>query len=227
MTMASRSSSSSSSRLLPPEFYSRPTPQVAHDLIGKVLVRVLDKKRRLAGVIVETEAYGHADDPASHAHRGPTARNRVMFGPVGVAYVYFTYGSHHCVNVSARSPDRAPAGAVLIRSIEPVEGVGVMQNLRGTGNPLLLASGPGRLTQAMGITLLQNGLDMTVPGSGLCIEEAGDLEGGRRQVVSTPRIGITKAADLPWRFVDPSSRFVSRRLPAFAPSIPEQHSRSS
>lgn len=197
---------------LPQSFYLRPTEQVARDLVGSLLVRTVEDagevKRRLAGVIVETEAYGHADDAASHAYRGPTRRNSVMFGPVGRAYVYFTYGSHHCVNVSARSPD-VPAGAVLIRSVEPVEGADYMAALRGTGDPLLLASGPGRLAQAMAITLAHNGLDVTDPASCLCIER-GCIDG--RQVVATRRIGITKAVGVNWRFADPSSRFISKRI---------------
>jgi DNA-3-methyladenine glycosylase len=181
---------------------------VARDLVGCVLVRVLDiggKKQRLAGVIVETEAYGHADDPASHACRGMTRRNEVMFGRVGRAYVYFTYGAHYCVNVSARSHD-AVAGAVLIRGIEPVEGVEEMERLRRVGDVCLLASGPGRLTQALQITLDHNGVDMTDPGSGLHI-----LQGKKRVAAATARIGITKAADRPWRFIDPGSPFVSRK----------------
>lgn len=199
--------------VLPQSFYSRPTDRVARDLVGRLLVRTLvvgGRKKRLSGVIVETEAYCHADDAASHAYRGPTPRNRVMFGPVGRAYVYFTYGAHHCVNVSARPPDQ-PAGAVLIRGVEPVEGADHMAMLRGTGDARLLASGPGRLAQAMAITLAHNGLDMTDPDSGLCIEEPSNGDKGRA-VAATPRIGITKAADKSWRFVDPSSPCISRRL---------------
>lgn len=185
------------------KFYQRPTEQVARDLIGKVLVRNISGKR-IAGIIVETEAYGHAGDPASHACNGMTDRNRVMFGPAGMAYVYFTYGTHYCVNVSAR--DGMPAGAVLIRSVEPVDGIATMKRLRGTDDTRLLASGPGRLTQAMKITRLQNGADMTDQGSGLFIED-----GPARDAIATARIGISRAADTPWRFVDPASPFVSRK----------------
>jgi len=197
--------------MLPGSFYQRNTEQVARDLVGMVLVRTLqvgNKKHRLAGVIVETEAYGHADDEASHACRGMTARNAVMFGPVGRAYVYFTYGNHFCVNVSARSSD-ARAGAVLIRGIEPVEGIDVMKKLRGIGDVRLLASGPGRLTQALGITRAQDGADMTERESQLRIEK-----GAPREVIATTRVGITRAADRNWRFVDPSSVYVSRRVAA-------------
>jgi DNA-3-methyladenine glycosylase len=168
-----------------------------------VLVRSVSG-RRLAGVIVETEAYGHADDPASHACRGMTGRNSVMFGQVGMAYVYFTYGNHHCVNVSAR--DGAPAGAVLIRSVEPVDGIATMKKLRAIDDVRLLASGPGRLTQAMKITLAQNGVDMTGGGSGIFIED-----GPARDAVATTRIGISRAVEKQWRFFDPASPFVSRR----------------
>jgi DNA-3-methyladenine glycosylase len=184
-------------------FYQRPTVQVARDLVGKTLVRNVSG-RRLAGVIVETEAYGHADDPASHAHRGMTGRNSVMFGPAGMAYVYFTYGNHYCVNVSAR--DGALAGAVLIRSVEPVDGIATMKRLRGMDDVYLLASGPGRLTQAMKITRAHNGMDMTSRGSGIFIED-----GPARRVVSTTRIGISRAVEKEWRFFDPASPFVSRR----------------
>lgn len=197
--------------VLPGSFYQRKTEDVARDLVGMVLARTLKvgrKKHRLAGIIVETEAYGHADDEASHACRGMTERNAVMFGPVGVAYVYFTYGNHFCVNVSARSPG-APAGAVLIRGIEPVEGIDLMKKLRGTDDVRLLASGPGRLTQALGITRAQNGADMAGGESELRIEK-----GAMRDAVATPRIGITRAADRNWRFADPLSAYVSRRVAA-------------
>ena len=199
--------------ILEESFYSRATVQVASDLIGCLLVRTLDldgKRQRLAGVIVETEAYGHADDPASHACKGMTRRNEAMFGRVGRSYVYFTYGSHHCLNVSARSPEAA-AGAVLIRGIEPLEGVEEMNRFRQVGDLRLLASGPGRLTQAMQITLDHNGVDMTDPRSGLCI-----LGGSKRSVAATARIGITKAAERPWRFVDPQSPFLSRKARSYS-----------
>jgi DNA-3-methyladenine glycosylase len=199
--------------ILEESFYGRATVQVASNLIGCLLVRTLDldgKRQRLAGVIVETEAYGHADDPASHACRGMTRRNEVMFGRVGRSYVYFTYGSHHCLNVSARSPDAA-AGAVLIRGVEPVEGVEEMGRIRQVGDPYLLASGPGRLAQAMQITLAHNGIDMTDHRSGLCI-----LQGPKRDVAATARIGITKAAERPWRFVDPQSPFLSRKARSYS-----------
>ncbi|AIF83622.1 DNA-3-methyladenine glycosylase [Candidatus Nitrososphaera evergladensis SR1] len=190
-------------------FYQRPTTEVARDLIGKVLVRRLDddggRSNRLSGIIVETEAYGHAEDPASHACRGMTERNRVMFGEAGMAYVYFTYGNHHCINVSARNG--APAGAVLIRSIEPVDGIKEMRRRRGLDDPYLLTTGPGRLAQAMNITRRQNGVDMTDPESEITIEDGP----ARETVMATARIGISKATDVQWRFVDPASAFLSRK----------------
>jgi DNA-3-methyladenine glycosylase len=196
---------------LPASFYQRKTEQVAKDLVGMTLSRTLQvgsKAYRLSGIIVETEAYGHEDDEASHACRGMTERNAVMFGPAGRAYVYFTYGNHFCVNVSAR-PQKEVAGAVLIRGIEPVEGIDIMKKLRQVDDAYLLASGPGRLTQALGITRAQNGLDMTDGKSELRIEQ-----GTARQAIATARIGITRAADRKWRFVDPSSMYISRKLAA-------------
>jgi DNA-3-methyladenine glycosylase len=195
---------------LPSSFYRRPTEVVARELVGKRLVRIFRKNGRalrLAGTIVETEAYGYSDDPASHACMGPTTRNRVMFGDVGRAYIYFTYGNHFCVNVSARS-SRTEAGAILIRGLEPIEGIGVMRQLRPVDDLFSLTSGPGKLTQALGITLAFNGADMTSPYSGLHIE----FGTKPKRVLATSRIGITRAIDREWRFLDPSSPYVSKRI---------------
>jgi DNA-3-methyladenine glycosylase len=197
-------------------FYKRSTETVAKDLVGKKLVRAIrineEKQYRLAGIIVETEAYGYGDDLASHACSGPTGRNKAMFGSVGRAYVYFTYGNHYCLNVSARS--NTEAGAVLIRGIEPIEGIELMIQFRPVDDILSLTSGPGKLTQALNITSLLNGTDMTKPKSEIYIES------GRRpnHIITTPRIGITKAVDKKWRFVDPSSPFISRKLQVNHPS---------
>ncbi|HEV3432948.1 MAG TPA: DNA-3-methyladenine glycosylase [Nitrososphaera sp.] len=192
-------------------FYERPTEIVAKDLLGKKLVRTITnnkkQKLRLAGIIVETEAYGYSDDLASHAHNGPTGRNKVMFGDVGRAYVYFTYGNHFCLNVTARR-SRIEAGAVLIRGIEPVEGVELMRKFRPIENALSLTSGPGKLTQALNITSALNGIDMTNSESEIYIEWGK----GPKHIVTTPRIGITRAVDKEWRFIDPSSPFISRKL---------------
>ena len=191
-------------------FYQRPTEVVAKDLVGKKLVRTIrnnKKQFRLAGIIVETEAYGYSDDLASHAYVGPTCRNKVMFGDVGRAYVYFTYGNHFCLNVSARR-NKVEAGAVLIRGIEPVEGVELMRRFRPVDDIFSLTSGPGKLTQALNITSSLNGADMTNSESEIYIEF------GKRpkHIVTTPRIGITRGVDKEWRFVDPSSPFISRKF---------------
>lgn len=164
------------------------------------------KAFRLAGRIVETEAYGFSDDLASHACIGRTPRNGVMFGDVGRAYIYFTYGSHYCVNVSAKA-SRMQAGAVLIRGIEPIEGVELMKQFRPVDDVFSLTSGPGKLTQALKITSALNGVDMTNADSELHIEIGTKPE----CVLTTPRIGITRATDKEWRFVDPSSPFVSKK----------------
>ena len=191
-------------------FYQRPTEVVAKDLVGKKLVRTIrnnKKQFRLTGLIVETEAYGYSDDLASHAYVGPTGRNKVMFGDVGRAYVYFTYGNHFCLNVSARR-SKVEAGAVLIRGIEPVEGVELMRQFRPVDDIFSLTSGPGKLTQALNITSSLNGADMTNSESEIYIEF------GKRpkHIVTTPRIGIARALDKEWRFVDPSSPFISRKF---------------
>lgn len=189
-------------------FYSRTTTAVAKELIGMKLVRTLKIKNntlRLAGTIVETEAYGHNNDKASHARIGPTSRNAVMFGGVGIAYIYFTYGNHYCVNVSAKSK-REIAGAVLIRAIEPIEGVNVMREYRAVDSIFSLGSGPGKLTQALNITSMLNGADMKDPKSELHIE----FGTTPKEIISTPRIGITRATERNWRFIDPSSRYLSK-----------------
>ena len=135
--------------ILARDFYDRDTVTVARDLLGKRLVRIEDGVV-MSGVICETEAYGHADDPASHAHRRRTERNSAMFGQTGRAYVYFTYGMHHCFNVVARAPGVA-AGAVLIRAILPCQGMDSM--IRNRGRDQNIADGPAKLAQALGITL--------------------------------------------------------------------------
>jgi DNA-3-methyladenine glycosylase len=185
---------------------------VAKDLLGKKLVRTIRNNNnnmqfRLSGIIVETEAYGYSDDLASHAYVGPTGRNKIMFGDVGKAYVYFTYGNHFCLNVSARR-SKVEAGAILIRGIEPVEGIELMRQFRPVDDIYSLTSGPGKLTQALNITSLLNGIDMTNSESEVYIEF------GKRpkRIVTTPRIGITRALDKEWRFVDPSSPFISRKF---------------
>src|SRR5919109_2215222 len=191
-------------------FYQRPTEVVARDLVGKKLVRIIRKNRkqfRLAGIIVETQAYSCSDDLASHAYRGATARNKVMFGDVGRAYVYFTYGNHFCLNVSAKRGN-VEAGAVLIRGIEPIEGIELMRQFRPVDDVFSLTSGPGKLTQALKITSALNGTDLTSSDSEIYIE----FGKTPNCIVTTPRIGITRAVDREWRFVDPSSLFISRKF---------------
>lgn len=194
--------------ILPRSFYNDAPDVVARRLLGKVLVR-RSEGQRLAGRIVETEAYFGIDDPAAHAFAGKTPRNAVLFGPPGFAYVYFIYGIHFCLNISCE-PD-GKAGCVLLRALEPLEGLPAMADLRGLGpdaNPRLLASGPGRLCQALGITReTHNGIDVTSPRSSLYVEDDGGSPG---EIAATPRVGIRKAAERPLRFAIRGNRFVSR-----------------
>jgi DNA-3-methyladenine glycosylase len=181
-------------------FYARSTELVAESLLGKTLVRLISnassKLERLSGMIVETEAYGFKNDAASHAYRGLTSRNAAMFGDVGRAYVYFTYGSQYCINVSARS-NELRAGAVLMRALQPLEGIDTMKSLRRTDDVLSLTSGPGKLTQALSITKSLNGEDMTDSESRVHIEEGINP----LAIVTTKRVGISQALDKKWRFI--------------------------
>lgn len=177
----------------------RQAPQdYARTLIGAVLT--LDG---VGGRIVETEAYD-LEDPASHSFAGPSARNAAMFGPPGRAYVYRIYGLHICLNVVC---GLRPGGAVLIRALEPLTGVAEMARRRRTDDPRLLCAGPGRLCEALGVSLAHDGLPLDAPPFSL---EAGGPVG---PIVAGPRIGITKAADQPWRFGLAGSRFLSRPFP--------------
>lgn len=193
--------------MLPTAFYLNPPEIVARELLGKLLVRRLNGVE-LIGRIVETEAYLGESDPASHSFRGPTARNQVMFGPPGHAYVYFIYGMHFCVNVTCQPEGRA--GAVLLRALEPVAGLAEMARLRNLpphASPRLLTAGPGRLCQALGITRPEfNGADYTDPASDLQIR-TDDWKAS--EITITPRIGIRHAAELPLRFLIAGSRFAS------------------
>jgi DNA-3-methyladenine glycosylase len=180
---------------------------VAVDLIGCRLVRRLGSGRRIVLRIVEVEAYlGDGSDAASHAHRGPTPRNRTMFGPAGRLYAYRSYGIHTCVNVVCAERDRA--AAVLLRAAEPIDGVDAMRRNRGLGaeaNARLIARGPGRLAQALGLELTDDGTNLL--GGALTLH---GRAAGRDPVVDTsPRIGITKAADLPYRYFERDSPWVS------------------
>jgi DNA-3-methyladenine glycosylase len=189
---------------LPRSFFARPAEVVAPELLGRILVRTLPDGTRLAARIVEVEAYT-PDDPASHSFRGPTARNRTMFGPPGHLYVYFTYGMHHCMNVVTGR--RGEGAAVLLRAAEPLEGLAWMAERRGVADPRLLCSGPARLAQAFGVTREADGVDL-VRGSALRLH-AGDPVPPERIRVTT-RIGINHGAERPWRFLVADDPFVSR-----------------
>jgi DNA-3-methyladenine glycosylase len=190
------------------EFFERYTPRVAKDLLGCRLMRV-DRGTILSGIIVETEAYRGLRDPASHAYRGKTPRNEVMFGPAGCAYVYFTMGVHYCLNVTTELP--GDPGAVLLRAIEPVEGVSQMVRNRGVDAPVHVADGPGRLTRALGIDRRFNGEDLT-------ISDALYIESGVRpsRIGISSRVGISRAVTRKWRFFVAGSKFVSSGKPAAA-----------
>jgi DNA-3-methyladenine glycosylase len=190
----------STSTVLGRDFYARPAIEVARDCLGKILIH-----GRTAGRIVETEAYLGVDDRAAHAWRGLTDRTRVLFGPPGHAYVYFIYGMYECLNFVAEPEGQA--GCVLIRALEPIAGMATMRRRRPAAKRLEdLASGPGRLTLALGITRKQNGADLT--GSSLQVREV--REEPPISVEVTPRVGITHCADWPLRFLIAGSRFVSR-----------------
>jgi DNA-3-methyladenine glycosylase len=197
-------------RPLTADFYAHDPRQVARDLLGKVLVRPLGRER-MAGRIVEVEAYLGAGDAAAHAAAGLTPRNRVLFGPPGRSYVYFIYGNYYCLNVSCL-PDGV-AGGVLFRALEPLAGLRAMARNRGlTGkltesNERLLTTGPGRLCEAMKITRARdNDLDMTSPHSGVWIGDDGYRS---PRIAVTRRIGIRKAAEHPFRYIIAGNQFVS------------------
>lgn len=194
---------------LTPRFYDRDPRRVSRDLLGTILVR-REGRTLLTARIVEVEAYLGSDDLAAHAAAGRTARNDVLFGPPGRAYVYFIYGTHYCLNVSCL-PD-GTAGGILFRAAEPLRGIEKMArardiSIKGPRDLRLLTSGPGRLAEAFGITRARdNGKDLTNPASDLLIAENGFRTG---RVIVTPRIGITKAAILPLRYVIAGNPFVS------------------
>ena len=195
---------SRSTRRLPRSFFARPSPEVGPDLLGRILVRKVGDGRLLAARIVEAEAY-QEDDPASHSFRGRTNRTEVMFGPPGHAYVYFTYGMHHCMNVVTGSTGEG--SAVLLRAAQPLEGLEEMARRRGTNDPRALCSGPGRLCQALGIDRADNGLDL-VRGRLLWLLEGAPVAPSTISV--GPRVGITSGTERPWRFSVQGDRFVSR-----------------
>lgn len=181
-------------RPLARRFYARPALVVARAVLGRLLVHV-SADGVAAGWIVEVEAYRGSLDPASHAHHGRTPRNATMFGPPGYAYVYFTYGVHHCVNLVAEREGRA--AAVLVRALEPYAGIDLMRSRRGLDAVERLARGPGCVTQALGLGREHDGSNLTC--GALWLSDRPARRGGRR-VVAGPRIGIRRAVARPWRF---------------------------
>jgi len=179
--------------ILPREFYLQDTVTVAKKLLGKKLVRKINNQE-ISGIIIETEAYRHTDDPASHAFRKITKRNKVMFGEVGIAYVYFTYGMHYCFNVVAKN-SKFDAGAVLIRGIIPQKGIKIMEKNRNTTDKKKLSNGPAKLTQALNITKEHYGVDLTL-NSKLFITDGITPN----KITSSPRIGIKNGIDKLWNF---------------------------
>ncbi|HEV8525161.1 MAG TPA: DNA-3-methyladenine glycosylase [Terriglobales bacterium] len=198
---------------LAPEFFNRDPREVARELLGKVLVR-REGRKLMAGRVVETEAYLGANDAAAHAASGRTARNQVLFGPPGHAYVYFIYGNHYCLNVSCMPKEEA--GCVLFRALEPLAGFDEMARRRGIPaesvrrsetSLRMLTSGPGRLCEALGITRsLDNGVSMTSRGSRLWIGDDGYRP---KEIATTTRTGITKDAHHPLRYLIAGNPFVS------------------
>jgi len=184
------------------EFFARSVHQVAPDLIGCTLLA-----DGVGGPIVEVEAYDH-EDPASHGFRGETARNRSMFGPPGHAYVYRSYGIHWCLNLVCE--EKGVAAAVLLRALEPEHGVGEMRARRNLDELRLLCAGPGRLCQALAVTGEHDGRPLNRPPFELRARK------GEPEVVTGPRVGITQAADLPWRYGLAGSPYLSRNFRASA-----------
>ena len=194
-----------SPRALTRSFFDRSVHEVAPQLIGATLIF-----NNVGGVIVEVEAYDHTD-PAAHSYRGKTERNAVMFGPPGYAYVYRSYGIHWCLNFVCEG--EGSASAVLIRALEPTRGVEAMRRRRGVGNERLLCSGPGRLCEALAITRAQNGLALDRPPFALYAPRHASV------VAIGTRIGLTKAAELPWRYGLQNSRFLSKPFRAASAHI--------
>lgn len=194
---------------LPRSFFARDPRKVAPQLLGKVLIRDTDDTQ-LSARIVEVEAYLGTDDPAAHSAAGRTLRNAVLFGPPGYAYIYFIYGNHYCLNVSCEPEGKA--GGILFRAVQPLSGIEGMASARkihlhGPQDWPKLTSGPGRLCEAFGITRSRdNGTDLTSPASGLWIASDRYRPTG---ITKGPRIGITKAAEMPLRYFLRENKFVS------------------
>lgn len=177
-------------------FFDRSVHKVAPELIGATLL--VDG---IGGIIVEVEAYHHTD-PAAHSYRGPTERNAVMFGPAGVAYVYRSYGIHWCLNFVCEA--EGSASAVLIRALEPTQGIAAMRRRRGLAEERALCSGPGKLAEALGVSIEHNGLPLDRKPFEL------RARAEKPEIVTGPRIGISKAVEHPWRFGLKGSKFLSK-----------------
>ncbi|PJG56499.1 3-methyladenine DNA glycosylase [Bradyrhizobium forestalis] len=199
MAPISKTSSPRLGKLLKRSFFGRSVHEVAPDLIGATML--VDG---VGGIIVEVEAYHHTD-PAAHSYRGPTPRNQVMFGPPGFAYVYRSYGIHWCVNFVCE--EQGSASAVLIRALEPTHGLAAMRRRRHLQDVHTLCSGPGKLTEALGVTIVHNALPLDRPPIALHARTE-DVE-----VAAGVRIGITKAVELPWRYGITGSKFLSKPFP--------------
>ena len=197
-------------------FFARDPVILARDLLGRILF-YRTPQGLLAGRIVETEAYRGEADAASHAFRGRTARNAVMFGAAGHAYVYFTYGMHYCLNVTADAP--SVAGAVLLRALEPLAGMEIMRRRGDHGSEVRLLSGPGKIGRGFGLDLKDNGRDFTRGPLGL----AAGTPVPDPEIAVSRRIGISRAVDLPYRFSVIGSRSVSRTGPH--PALPRKRGR--
>lgn len=182
-------------KVIQSDFFNRDTTIVAQELLGKLLIHEHEGIYR-SGIIIETEAY-MGNDPACHAYRGKTERNASLFGPVGYAYVYFIYGNHFCFNTVARAPG-VISGGVLIRAIQPVDGIEFMKKARNMNDEKQLVNGPGKLTQALGITKQHNGYDLT-QGKRLFLTDGIEIK--KSDIKATPRIGISAGQDRLWRFV--------------------------
>jgi DNA-3-methyladenine glycosylase len=203
LTRKSVPESAAKERPLRADFFARGVHDVAPDLIGAMFL-----VNGVGGVVVEVEAYHHTD-PAAHSFNGRTARNAVMFGPPGRVYVYRSYGIHWCINFVCEP--EGSASAVLIRALMPTAGLKVMRRRRGIANDRLLCAGPGRLCQALAITGAHNGASLDQPPFVLFAPAA------PAEIVAGPRIGISKASDLPWRYGLKGSRYVSRPFRGSSP----------
>lgn len=190
--------------VLPRSFYERNTVVVARELLGKLLVSK-SEDGAIVGKIVEDEAYEGRNDPASHAYRGETPRNKVMFGKPGLSYIYFVYGNHYCLN--ATTEREGIPGAILIRAVEIVDGFQLARKNRSAKSLVELANGPGKLTKALGITKVHNGLDLTTSAELFICKSVKDES---LEVATSKRIGIKAGSEKPWRFYMEDSKFVSR-----------------